>query len=207
MKTLERISTSAARPSRFFNFAGGDNTFFKPAATSSPSHSTINGKGSAPQSIQRFSGSGGAAGGGGAAAPAAGSCRIDVRSTPVVGGLARHLFIVRHDLATGAEHVYRGGPTHGGPAFGNIVTTNMPYVAGAVDWSPGAPSVTSIPVTNSAAIDACLQHHLARIDGLAVPYAPLGPNSNTVVKTLLSSCGLPIVSPNIVVPGFYQAPL
>jgi len=137
------------------------------------------------------------------------SCRIDVRATHIGGILSSlpiwHLFIVYQD-SSGTEFFFRGGP--GGSCLGvtgehgTIIGTSGPYVAGTVDWSPGAPSVTAMTGSAACGKDSCLAAELSRIDRTCTPYTPMGPNSNTVVGTLLDNCGIPRAKPVAIAPGF-----
>ena len=106
--------------------------------------------------------------------------------------------------ATGAERYYRGGPggPGGGPTYGSIITNDGPYVAGTVDWAPGAPSRTVMSGPTACGHDACLAAELRRIDGTGTAYAPTGPNSNTVASTILTNCHIPRGKPVWVAPGW-----
>ena len=114
-----------------------------------------------------------------------------------------HLLVVTTD-ATGAERYYRGGPggPGGGPTYGSIITNDGPYVAGTVDWAPGAPSRTVMSGPTACGHDACLAAELRRIDGTGTAYAPTGPNSNTVASTILTNCHIPRGKPVWVAPGW-----
>jgi hypothetical protein len=142
-----------------------------------------------------------------ASAAAASACRIDVRATHIGGFLSSapvwHLFVVATDTA-GTESFYRGGPGGPGapPPYGSILTTHGPYLPGTVDWEPGAPSVTVASGAAACGKGSCFVSELSRIDGTATPYAPLGPNSNTVARSLLSTCGVPERKPVILAPGW-----
>lgn len=155
--------------------------------------------------------SGGGGGGGPAPSPGTGpSCRIDVRATHIGGILSGapiwHLFIVYAD-STGTEFYYRGGPGGSCPgvdpgSYGTIITNNGPYVPGTVDWDPSAPSVTVMSGPAACGKDTCFASELRRIDGTCTPYAPTGPNSNTVASTLLSNCSVPRNKPVMIAPGW-----
>jgi hypothetical protein len=164
--------------------------------------------------LARFSASSAGApdgGSGGGGAPAAGggggTCTIDVRATHIGGILSAlpiwHQFVVTTDAA-GTERYYRGGPggPGGDPTWGSIITTDGPYVPGTVDWSPGAPSKTVLTGASACGKDACLASELRRIDGTATPYAPTGPNSNTVAATILANCNIPQDKPVWIAPGW-----
>ncbi len=137
-------------------------------------------------------------------------CKVDVRATHIGGILSSlpiwHTFVVYTDTA-GAEFYFRGGPGGSCPKvdagqYGTITTNNGPYTASTVDWSPGAPSVTVLSGPTACGRDSCFASQLSRINGLCTPYAPTGPNSNTVAKTLLSKCGVPVNKPVTVAPGW-----
>ncbi len=150
------------------------------------------------------SGSSGAGDGGGGPAPS-GECRVDVRATKIsgLGGLpVYHLFVILHNKTSGAETYYRGGPGSRGASYGNIITKNGSYVAGTIDWEPSAPSVTVQDPVDCATTDACFVRELRRIDGTATPYAPTGPNSNTVARTILNKCSINEDKPVWVAPGW-----
>jgi hypothetical protein len=154
---------------------------------------------------------GGAAGGAGGAPVAGAACRVDVRATHIGGILSGlpiwHLLVVTSDGA-GTERYYRGGPggPGGDPTYGSIITNDGPYVAGTVDWSPGAPSRTVMSGPTACGHDACLAAELRRIDGTGTGYAPTGPNSNTVASTILTNCHIPRGKPVWVAPG-WDAPV
>jgi len=136
-------------------------------------------------------------------------CKIDVRATHI-SGIASvlpiwHLYLVYKDKA-GKESFFRGGP--GGRCagasgqYGAIHSTHGDYKPGSVDWTPGADSETVMTGDGACGKDSCFVSELSRMDGLCKPYAPTGPNSNTVAKTLLTNCGLPVRKPVAIAPGF-----
>lgn len=143
---------------------------------------------------------------GGGEAPT-GTCRVDVRATHISASWMpfRHLFIVQENAA-GAVTAFRGGPGGAGgtPPYGTIQGQSGPYGPGFVDWDPSAPSIRVETGPSACGKDACLASELARITGTATPYSPTGPNSNTVVRTLLHNCGLPESIPvsSLRVPGW-----
>ena len=47
-----------------------------------------------------------------------------------------------------------------------------------------------------------MKEHLDEIPEWRIPYSPNGPNSNSIVASLLSHGGLPLRKPNVVAPGF-----
>ncbi|NJO00902.1 MAG: DUF4157 domain-containing protein [Bacteroidia bacterium] len=143
------------------------------------------------------------------------NCKVDVRATHLGGILGSlpiyHLFIVYTD-ETNTESYFRGGPGGSCPgvaagSYGTIMTTHGAYVPGTVDWDPRAPSVTVASGAAACGKDRCFTTELARIDATCTPYAPTGPNSNTVVGTLLTNCGLPKRKPVTIAPGFNHRPL
>ncbi|MDR4518604.1 MAG: DUF4157 domain-containing protein [Nitrosomonas sp.] len=138
------------------------------------------------------------------------ACKVDVRATHIGGVLSGlpiwHLFIVYTDSA-GTEFYYRGGPGGSCPGvdageYGTIIGTHGRYVAGTVDWDTSAPSVTVLSGASACGKDSCFASELSRIDGTCTPYAPTGPNSNTVVSTLLSNCSVPRSKPVAIAPGW-----
>src|SRR5262245_7938196 len=51
------------------------------------------------------------------------SCRVDVRSSKVAGGLARHLFVIYYEQ--GREQYFRGGPSKdAGPSGSSSSSSN-----------------------------------------------------------------------------------
>jgi hypothetical protein len=180
------------------------------------SRTTADGLATATGVLQRQASSSGSSGGGAGPTPApdAGvsgrSCRIDVRATHIGGALRGapvwHLFVVYTD-STGAEYYYRGGPGGSCPGvapgpYGTISTIGGRYVSGTVDWDPSAPSVTVMSGAGACGKDGCFAGELARIAGTCTSYNALGPNSNTVAKTLLSKCGVPRNKPVAIAPGW-----
>jgi hypothetical protein len=148
------------------------------------------------------------------ATAATASCSIDVRATHIGGILSSlpiwHTFIVYTD-GTGSQSYFRGGP--GGVCagvtgqYGTIQSASGAYVAGTVDWSPGAPSVTAMSGAGACGKNATFASELSRIDGLCRPYAPTGPNSNTVTRTLLANSGVSQVKPVSIAPGWGDSTL
>lgn len=137
------------------------------------------------------------------------SAQVDVRATHIGGSLRHlpiwHLFVIFKDSA-GTEWFYRGGPGGTCPGhssgYGTIMGTHGRYLPGTVDWDPSAPSTTVLSGSGACGKDACFRRELARIDGTCTPYRPLSPNSNTVVSTLLSNCGVPRKKPVLIAPGW-----
>lgn len=137
-------------------------------------------------------------------------CKVDVRATHIGGALGKlpiwHLFLVYTDT-TGTEYFYRGGPGGSCPGvalggYGTIQSTAGLYDSTSIDWSPGAPSITTLAGPAACGKNSCFAAELTRIDGTCTPYSPTGPNSNTVAETLLSKCGVPVQKPVWIAPGF-----
>jgi hypothetical protein len=114
---------------------------------------------------------------------------------------AYHLYLVYTD-EYGRQFYCRGGPQNDVPSFGNVIVESGPYVPGTVDWDPDAVAQTLVSGLAAHRSDACLERTLRRIAALDVRYDIGGPNSNTVVRTLLEKCGLPVQQPASVAPGF-----
>ncbi len=141
---------------------------------------------------------------------------IDVRSGPAAsvgfGGHGfDHLFIIETDTSA-RELFYRGGIRNhcagtSWPFYG-ISTDSGLYLPNTVDWHPGAPYVTVATGAAAMGKGSCFSSQLARIRASCIPYKMLGPNSNTVVKTLLANCGLPLRKPaGSWTPGWGHAPI
>lgn len=135
--------------------------------------------------------------------PQASTCRVDVRAKPIDGGFGSyHLFIV-HTNAKGVQTYYRGGPQYDSLFYwGDIVTEYGKYVRGTVDWYPKAKSVTVASGSGACELDICFAGSADRIEESGTGYALLGPNSNSVVTTLLRDCGLPEEKPDVWAPGW-----
>lgn len=136
---------------------------------------------------------------------------VDVRATHIGGALSKlpvwHLFVVTTNAA-GQQRFYRGGPGGAGqPPYGTIKTTFGPYVPGTVDWNPSAPSANVLSGPAAADKDSSLAAEMRRIDGSAVNYQPLGPNSNTVASTMLHKTGIAASKPVWLAPGWDQPDL
>jgi hypothetical protein len=141
------------------------------------------------------------------------SCRVDVRAARLLGGVAYHLFIIYREQ--GRDQYFRGGPSNGGSSGASrsssnsssnsgrrIVTDYGPYKPGTVDYDPNAYSVTVLKGAAACGKDRCLAAQARRIEKLHRLYASLGPNSNSVARTLLAKCHLPVDKPHINTPGF-----
>ena len=149
----------------------------------------------------------------GSAPPPGSLCQVDVRAAPAafVGWAGFwHLFIVTTD-GSRVQKFFRGGTRQKCGAtswpFYGISTNTGPYAPGTIDWNPGAPSVTLVSGPSACGHEGCFSSELTRIAAGCTPYKPLGPNSNTVVKTLLLNCGLPLNKPVSNTPGWGDPPL
>jgi hypothetical protein len=144
--------------------------------------------------------------------------RIDVRAVPIPRGVAdladaHHLFVVWVG-PDGREMFLRGGPGNDklGPldedsmGFKAITCTWGPYLPGTVDWNPAARSVTAAvgyaPESYEKMVNAC-----RTITFMGIGYRLLGPNSNTVARTLLAVLGIPPKKPDVLTPGWDLPPL
>lgn len=142
---------------------------------------------------------------------------VRVEATDVANGKASHLCIVVKDK-DGKETGFRGGPELGGGTlspstvaevpnegrnFGRIVTTTAEYRKGFVDYDTNAQKVVVGTGNQSVEqVTECFQKVMNRIDQMNIPYNPLGPNSNSVVGTLLEECGCEKLKPVWITPGF-----
>jgi hypothetical protein len=120
--------------------------------------------------------------------------KIDVRAVKVrLGVPLYHLFIIYTD-EKGINYLFRAGP------FGSfpheiIQTWYSFYTSTGPDWDLDALSVTAMKGAAASGKDTCFINELSRISGAMIPYHLGGPNSNTVVKTLLTKCNVPIMKP------------
>lgn len=134
-------------------------------------------------------------------------CRIEVEATriPAVRSLpVYHLCVVYYD-ANGKPTYFRGGPGRPpspGKPHGNITAISGPHVPGAVDWSPGCPSIVVAEGPHVCGKDKLLATEIKRINTLLVTYAPFGPNSNTTARRLLKAAGVPEKKPVTIAPGW-----
>ncbi|MEV6636693.1 peptidoglycan-binding domain-containing protein [Actinoplanes sp. NPDC051470] len=136
------------------------------------------------------------------------TAKVEVLATHIGGipGGVKHLFIV-HTSDADNKTAYRAGPgvcpdgprPDGAPS---IMEDHGPYNDRFIDWDPNAPSVTAVRGQAANDKDACLLGHLRDIDAACIAYSPLGPNSNTVARTLLERCGIPQAKPDVVAPGW-----
>ncbi len=133
--------------------------------------------------------------------------KIDVRAVKVSEPIPiYHLFIIYTD-ENGINYLYRGGPSSPFPHYGTIQGYNAVYANGGPDWDLDAPSVTVMKGSVASGKDSCFVSQLSRITSAKIPYHVGGPNSNTVVKTLLLNCGVPVAKPVNVAPGWDRPPL
>jgi len=140
--------------------------------------------------------------------------RIDVRATSAGPFTSAHLFIVFTEK-NGQETIFRGGPRDnpllgGGKIrvdWGNYEPPSGTGYEAGLDWDINAASVTLLKGPAAFGKDNCFGNQGSRINGAMIDYELLGPNSNTVVKTLLAKCGVPVGKPNGSFPGFNDEPL
>lgn len=108
-----------------------------------------------------------------------------------------HLFIVFTD-STGAAYALRGGPDRDDTIF----TQCGRYEEGFTDYDERAPSVRVYEGEDACRKARLMKEHLDEINGWNIPYNPNGPNSNSVVASLLRHAGLSAQKPNVAAPGF-----
>ena len=130
------------------------------------------------------------------------NCRIDVRAVAPPLPIGRHLFIVARK-ENGVEVGYRGGPDTPGGLFGLIVTDFGRYEKELFpDWDPSADSVTVLSGPSACGKTDCFADKCLEIDDAKIGYRIAGPNSNSVVSELLTSCGVPRQKPDVFAPGW-----
>jgi K319-like protein len=123
--------------------------------------------------------------------------KIDVRGGNAASGEALHLFIVYTDR-DGTEYYIRGGPSTSPTPFkggGPISIASGLYRDWTVDWQPNAAWLTIQKGGIDPNVWKCLQDVGAKITAAKITYYLTGPNSNSVVKTLLTNCNLPVLKP------------
>ena len=126
-------------------------------------------------------------------------CKVEVKSKPVAL-IANHLFII-YTNATGSYY-YRGGPSGDGiSSYGTIVTDSGLYLPGTIDYVRRAPSVVAAE-SSAACVGTCFDTTSNRIEAARIPYGVFTPNSNSVIRTLLHSCTIQEVKPNVWAPGW-----
>jgi len=135
--------------------------------------------------------------------------KIDVRAVPITDYInvrIYHLFIIYTD-ENGINYLFRAGPSGPFPHYGTIQGYNAVYANGGPDWDLDAPSVTVMKGSAASGKNNCFVSQLSRITTANIPYHLFGPNSNTVTKTLLVNCGIPVAKPVNLAPGWDLPPL
>jgi hypothetical protein len=115
-----------------------------------------------------------------------------------------HLYLV-YTSTRGRSYAFRGGPDQIGAGYGHVMTKCGPYRPGFVDYDTSNPSVRVYSGPDACTKASCFHDQLASIATRDSPYAPTGPNSNSVVAHLLRHCGLPLRLPVVTAPGFNLA--
>lgn len=151
-------------------------------------------------------------------------CAVDVYSRRLAGpGYAtgaRHLWIV-HSLGRerndNGMHAFRGGPSKPGGSSDSsggssgsgddpenvIVVVDGPWGPGFVDWGgSGEESRRVMEGPDACAKRNCFFAEERRINERRVRYRATGPNSNTVVSTMLRRCDVPRERPGGFHPGW-----
>ena len=116
---------------------------------------------------------------------------------------AKHLFVVHTD-SYGKQTGYRAGPSVPMPGNWGLIKVEMgSYTRETLfpDWDPRAPSITVISGSEACDKNLCFRDELDRIGDAKVPYQALGPNSNSVARTLLEKCGIEPKKPQEVLVG------
>ncbi len=130
------------------------------------------------------------------------NCRVDVRAVKPPVPIGNHLFVVA-SKENGVEVGYRGGPDVPGGLFALIETDVGRYEQGLFpDWDPTAQSVTVLSGAAACGMAECFAQKCSEIDAAEIGYEFYGPNSNSVVSQLLSSCGAPRKKPDVWAPGW-----
>ena len=134
------------------------------------------------------------------------NCEIRVAATPIdTPGLRQtfHTFVTVRDEA-GRYLEIHGGPDHAAhPApcqgFGELeVRASQPRVP---TWALRSVHIAS--GATACGLTQCLTQEAVRINAANICYDPLGPNSNSVTRSILSNCGLVATYPwGIWAPGF-----
>jgi hypothetical protein len=138
---------------------------------------------------------------------------IVLKSHSVFGTPWEHSWIVYTD-ERGIQKYYRGGAAlrtecGASPTAGWIEAEHGFYRAGTVDWDPNAKSLLLIQGPEARGKDIVLENLANRIGVYGrpcIPYAPWGPNSNTVVYTMLFLAGLPQQATEAFRSGFCNCP-
>lgn len=122
--------------------------------------------------------------------------RLDILWGQIPGS---HLSVVLR-YVTGDEVEYEGAPTRAMPGYGPIVVRKRAFRP-----RPDRQGVVVSYVMREHLRDweQALDSEVERINAAAVVYEPFGgPNSNTVVRTLLLRLWLPPLQPAALAPGF-----
>ena len=121
-------------------------------------------------------------------------------SMPIAGYY--HLFILYTDNE-GRRFYFRGGPSPtAGGGYGNIVVTCDRYVRGQNEYDPANLIEDVYHGTDACTKLNIIKTTLNQIERWNIPYVPAGPNSNSVIATLLHASGLPLRKPAVPTPGF-----
>ena len=121
---------------------------------------------------------------------------------------AHHLYIIYTDENSN-KFIFKGGPEKSdNKGFGQVITCYGKYESGSPcnDWPPDAKSVTVLQGKEITPLKlSCMKTVLENIDKKAVPYSPIiGPNSNSVVYTVLENCDISTKKPSVFAPGWGQ---
>lgn len=129
-------------------------------------------------------------------------CAVDVCAIDTPAG-AKHLFIV-YTNEKGVRYGYRAGPDGGvgsGPLRSGAFLAYIEIDYGTYsaetfqDYDPQALSVRALSGSAAMGKGDHLADELVRIGEAKVKYEWYGPNSNTVISHLLTTCGIPRVTP------------
>lgn len=148
------------------------------------------------------------------------TCTIELRYTPVLGGIANHALVTTTDADS--QNYYRGGPgagegssgssgsssassggsSPGGSPYGYIATEHGPYRQGGTDYPAAHVQAVETRPGNCDAVDAAFARTTGAIEAARIYYRPLGPNSNSTARTILEGGGISPPEPNRWVPGW-----
>jgi len=121
-------------------------------------------------------------------------CAIDVCAVPTPLG-AMHLFIV-YTNEKGVQYGFRAGPDLPGGILSYIEGSYGTYTAETFqDFDPQALTVRALSGNAAQGKGSLLSDELILVTDAKVKYEWFGPNSNTVVSHLLTTCGIPRVTP------------
>ncbi|MEM7427979.1 MAG: DUF4157 domain-containing protein [Pseudomonadota bacterium] len=112
-----------------------------------------------------------------------------------------HLYVVYTDAAGNAWGL-RGAPGGAEEGYGPVVTECGAYQEGFIDYDPRSPSVRVYEGDDACSKAQTMAAHLNDIESWSIPYVVNGPNSNSVVASMLVAAGLPTRKPNVAAPGF-----